>query len=204
MGNDRTTSAGDAPIAPEPDAAADRERIAGYLRGTQPAVGEIDEWIRREIAARYPVLLGEIQDVCQAVHAKLLRNFQADLFQGRSTLRTYVVGVANHTAVDRIRRIYRDRAVFAAEAVPDGPVASDNPYRSLRRAEEGRLLFEALQRSPEACRELWRLALVEKLSYQVIGERLAIPPGTVKSRMWYCRRKMMDLLSRMRGVRALQ
>ena len=190
-------------MAPEPDAAADLERIAGYLRGTQPAVGEIDEWIRREIAARYPVLVGEIQDVCQAVHAKLLRNFQAELFEGRSTLRTYVAGVANHTAVDRIRRIYRDRAVFAAESDPDGPVASDNPYRSLRRAEEGRLLFEALQRSPEACRELWRLALVEKLSYELIGERLAIPPGTVKSRMWYCRRKVMNLLSRMRGAREL-
>ena len=204
MRNDGTTSAGDAPIAPEPDPAADRERIAGYLRGAQPAVREIDEWIRREIAARYPVLLGEIEDVCQAVHAKLLRNFQAERFQGRSMLRTYVVGVANHTAVDRIRRIYRDRAVFAPNSDLDERVASDNPYRSLRRAEEGRLLFEALQRSPEACRELWRLALVEKLSYEAIAERLAIPPGTVKSRMWYCRRKMIDLLFRMRGARGLQ
>lgn len=204
MRKDRTTSAGDAPISPEPDAAADRERIAGYLRGAQPAVREMDEWIRREIGARYPVLLGEIEDVCQAVHAKLLRSFQAERFQGRSTLRTYVVGVANHTAVDRIRRIYRDRAVFAPASEPEEHAAPDNPYRSLRRAEEGRLLFEALQRSPEACRELWRLALLEKLSYEAIAERLAIPAGTVKSRMWYCRRKMMDLLSRMRGVRELQ
>ena len=204
MRKNRTTSAGDAPFAPEPDAAADRERIAGYLRGAQPAVLEMDVWIRREIGARYPVLLGEIEDVCQAVHAKLLKNFQAERFQGRSTLRTYVAGIANHTAVDRIRRIYRERDVFAPESEPDERAAPDNPYRSLQRVEEGRLLFEALQRSPEACRELWRLALLEKLSYEAIAEKLAIPAGTVKSRMWYCRRKMMDLLSRMRGVRELQ
>ena len=201
MRNDGTTPAGNSSISPDPDDGADLKRIASYLDGSPAEVRELDDWIRWEIASRYPVLRAEIEDACQAVHAKLVTNFRAGRFLGRSSLRAFVAGVAHHTAVDRIRKLYRDRAVFAQETAAEEQAAPDNPYRSVRRLEEGRLLFEALQRSPGACRELWRLVLLEKLSYEAIAERLAIPAGTVKSRVWYCRKKMIDLLARMRGGR---
>lgn len=200
MGKDRTTSTGDSRL-PDPSGSDDFERISSYLDGSPAAFQEMDDWIRREIAARYPVLRMQIDDVCQAVHAKLVSNFRAGKFEGRSSLRTYVTGVAHHTAVDTIRALYRDRAVFSRDEAHEEPAAPGNPYRSLQRLEDGRLYYQALQRSPEACREMWRLVLLEKLSYETIAARLAIPEGTVKSRMWYCRRKLMDLLGRMQGGR---
>lgn len=200
MGNEGEFSAEGSSTYPDANVGADREKITAYVNGSPEAIRELEDWIRREIAARYPVLGAEIEDVCQAVHAKLVTNFREGRFLGRSTLRTYVASLAQHTAVDRIRRLYRDRAVFAHEAGPEEPAAPDNPYRSFQQLEEGRLLFEAVGRSPQACRELWHLVLIEKLNYEGIAKKLGIPAGTVKSRMWYCRKRMTDLLARMRGA----
>jgi DNA-directed RNA polymerase specialized sigma24 family protein len=61
------------------------------------------------------------------------------------------------------------------------------------------LLHQAVLALPAGCRELWFLVLVEKLSYEEVGAHLAIPPGTVKSRMFHCRRKLLDLLERAGG-----
>lgn len=199
MGTEGSRSAGDSATGPESNKAADKERIDAYLNGSAAVFKEIDDWIRREIASRYPVLHHELEDVTQAVHAKLVSNLREGRFLGLSAFRSYVSGVAHYTAVDRIRSVYRDRAVFARVPAPREPAAPDNPYRSFQQVEEGRLLYEAVGRSPAACRELWRLVLLEKLSYDAIALRLGIPAGTVKSRMWYCRKKVMNFLSRTRG-----
>jgi RNA polymerase sigma factor (sigma-70 family) len=201
MSIEGTRSSGDPAPTSEPDSSADADKLAAYLEGSAATFREVDDWVRGEIASRYPVLRPEIEDVAQAVHAKLVSNFREGRFLGLSSLRTYVASVAHYTAVDRIRSLYRDRAVFAQDPVYQDPPAQDNPYRSLQRLENGRLLSEAVRRSPAACRDLWRMVMLEKLSYDAIAKRLAIPSCTVKSRMWYCRKKVMSFLSRARGRR---
>jgi RNA polymerase sigma-70 factor (ECF subfamily) len=138
-----------------------------------------------------------MDDICQAVHGKLLESLRADRFQRQSTLKTYVGRITHYTAIDRIRRRYRERSIsrdWVFQATPSG----DNPYKSLARMEERAMLRQVLLRSPPGCRELWRLVFVERLSYAEIGRRLSIPPGTVKSRMWHCRRKALALLEQLK------
>ena len=182
---------------PETQQDADVERIASYLDGDEATVLEVDRWIRREIETRYPVLRGEVDDLCQIVHGKLLANLQADRFQRQSRLRTYVARIANYTAIDSIRGLYRDRALAVGQA-HESESGWSSPYRLLESREESDLLRQALLHSSAACRELWRMVFVDRASYEEIGRRLSIPPGTVKSRMWHCRRKAQALLERFR------
>ena len=56
------------------------------------------------------------------------------------------------------------------------------------------LLKQILLLVPAVCRQLWRMAYVETLGYAEIARRIDVPPGTVKSRMWYCRKRALALL----------
>ncbi len=185
------------PIAGTSQAACDSELIRAYLDGAADAFGEIEQWIRLELWRRYPRLRRELDDLCQTVHQRLFASLKHDRFRGTSRLRGYVVSIAHHAAIDRLRELYRQRAL--TETWAEGTLADPrNPYGKIEELERKQLLYQVLLNLPAGCRELWRLAYVEKLSYEEIGRRLSIPPGTVKSRMWHCRRKAMKALSRTR------
>jgi len=53
-------------------------RVVAALDGSPAAVHELEGWIRREVATHYPVLRTELEDVCQAVHLKLVTNTGRD------------------------------------------------------------------------------------------------------------------------------
>lgn len=185
------------------DPATDRQRIESYLEGDAEAAREVDGWVRKELEICYQGLQREMDDICQAVHGKLLENLRAGRFQHRSALKTYVGRITHHTAIDFMRRRYRERTVssdWILETTPSG----ESPYRALASQEEHVLVDQLLLRSPAPCRELWRMVFVERLSYAEIAQRLSIPPGTVKSRMWHCRRKALALLEQLQRKRPRQ
>jgi len=173
----------------------DFSTIQRYLEGEEGAFREVEAWIQREIAARFPLLSHEAEDLCQTVHMKLLENLRSGRFHGRSSLRTYVVGITHYTAIDRIRQVYRER-IHLPGWDPLGGSAGESPYRSIATMEDRQVLHLAVQHAPEACKELWRLIFMDRLPYDEIGRRLSIPPGTVKSRVWYCRRKLLAVIER--------
>lgn len=185
------------PVRPDADPQADVRRIESYLNGEADTFAELDGWIRAEIHARHPTLRREIEDLSQAVHERLVKNLRAGKFHQRSSLRTYVTSIAHHVAIDRIRALYRERTI-PSEGWTPGRGATPSPYESIAAGEERQLLYQVILRSPPGCRTLWRMIFLERLSYTEIGKRLSIPPGTVKSRMWHCRRKALALLERLR------
>ena len=90
---------------------ADKRRIRDYLAGERSTIQELDSWIRREIEICYPVLSREVDDICQVVHGKLIQNLRGDRFEHRSALKTYIGRMTHHTAIDCLRKEYRDRTV---------------------------------------------------------------------------------------------
>jgi RNA polymerase sigma-70 factor (ECF subfamily) len=178
----------------------DLQRIRDYLAGDASVFMELEGWIRTVLRACYPSLREEIEDLCQSVHQKLVVNLQGDRFHHRSSLRTYVQSVAHYTCIDRLRRRFRDLPLEPA-ALERAEETAPNPYQALEEKERTRLFQRVLHLSPEMCRNLWRMTFHEKLSYEAIGSRLGIPSGTVKSRMWHCRKKAMIILRQL-GWRA--
>ena len=176
---------------------ADTDLVASYARGDRVAFRRIDGWIHAEIRSRYPALLHEVEDLCQIVHLKLLENLRQERFRGDSTFRSYVAGIVHYSAIDRLRLRYRDRDLLEAWGAHDRAASHRGPYGRIEN-DETRLLYRALRSLPEQCRRLWEMVLVERLSYQEIARRTGVPTGTVKSRMWHCRRKAMAALRRLR------
>jgi len=177
---------------------SDRRLIAEYLEGSRFAFQTVDLWVRHEVTARFPVLRHERADVCQVTHEKLVRALRQGEFHHRSTLRTWVIRITRYTAVDWLRRSHRDQLLEDVSLFPDAAV-DPGPYRSLVARELSETLRNILALAPQTCRELWRLAFVDGLGFRDIALRLGIAQGTVKSRMWYCRRRAFQLLGRLHG-----
>jgi len=63
------------------------------------------------------------------------------------------------------------------------PAAEETPESILLQRSDGRLVQQALEQLPVAYREVLLLCEVEEMSYQEISATLAIPMGTVMSRL---------------------
>jgi RNA polymerase sigma-70 factor (ECF subfamily) len=174
----------------------DDRRIQGYLAGDPATFDEVDSWIRSELRLHYAGLRRDHDDLLQTVHGRLLDSLRAGRFEGRSALRTYVGGIVHRTAIVWLRRRYRER-LFTDSHPEELARSPDNPYRDVEVRDERRRLWQVLLSMPASCRELWKLVFVDGLTYEEVGGQLAVPSGTIKSRMWYCRRKAVTALKRL-------
>jgi RNA polymerase sigma factor (sigma-70 family) len=172
--------------------------VKEYLSGQHRAFEIVDAWIRTELISGFPMLGGEIEDLCQTIHGKLLVTFRQGSFRFESSLKTFVVRIARYSAVDHLRKTCRD-PLWASLQEGAVIIPEDNPYLSLVSLEKGQFLRQILILSPRECRELWALAFLDQLGYQEIGRRMSISPGTVKSRMSRCRQRLLVLMRRLGG-----
>lgn len=106
---------------------------------------------------------------------------QADRFEGRSKMTTWMLGIARNVAHGLLRREERgSRQADPAPATADpGPTAE----RQIR-------LEAALSRLSPHLREVVHLVFYEGLPLREVAEILEIPEGTVKSRMHYARKAL--------------
>ena len=110
----------------------------------------------------------------------------AGSFKGGSQVSTWIFGIARNQA----HALRRREARGARE--PEEPLVLPDPAGPLER--EGRVLA-ALEGLPPEQREVVVLAFYEGLSYREIAELLGVPEGTVKSRMYFAKRKLREELT---------
>jgi RNA polymerase sigma-70 factor (ECF subfamily) len=145
-------------------------------------------------------LLGNEADALDAVQdgfVKALMNL--DGFQGRSSLKTWLMRVVTNAALDLGRkRGRRSGKPLDAEddADPDpGLMTWDDPTRGLENADLRRTLDAALSTLPEQQREAFVLHADGELSYKEVAEVQGISIGTVMSRLFYARQRLKTVLS---------
>jgi RNA polymerase sigma-70 factor (ECF subfamily) len=114
-------------------------------------------------------------------------------FRGDSSVRGWLLGVARRQAHNHLRKSRPQLADLAeAQNVPDpGPSVEDQVVREAERAE----LLAAVRMLPGHLREVLVLVLVEELAYPEVATVLAIPVGTVKSRMSHARKRLCGMLA---------
>lgn len=164
-------------------AAGDEAALDRLLREIQPRV--------RSVVAR---MLPYPQDAEEAVQDTLLavaRNIGG--FEGRSRFTTWL----HRVAVNSARSTYRTlRRRYVEQAVADLPMAVDPRTTSVIAGSRLDLL-EALELlaadSPELAEPLV-LRDIGELTYQEIADQLALPLGTVKSRVHHARAFVRPLL----------
>jgi RNA polymerase sigma-70 factor (ECF subfamily) len=103
-----------------------------------------------------------------------------DGFEGRSTVKTWLLGIAYRVAADRRRRAPERREVLDAEAVTDLKV---DPQPELEQRELIRLLDGVLDTLPLEQRAVFTMFEMEGLTGEEIATALSLPLGTVRSRL---------------------
>jgi RNA polymerase sigma-70 factor (ECF subfamily) len=76
---------------------------------------------------------------------------------------------------------------------------ADDPEASLRKVERNRLLRDCLEQLPPAQREVIDLVYYHERTIEEVAEILAIPNSTVKTRMFYARKRLGELVAA-RGI----
>jgi RNA polymerase sigma-70 factor (ECF subfamily) len=140
----------------------------------------------------------EAWDVAQEA---FIRAWQAlPNFRGQSAFYTWLFRIVMNVAADRARqRAARGRA-FGTERVPEEEwerVIADEggtPDETAARVEERERITKALARLSDDHRTIIMLSDLEGLSYREIAEVLAIPMGTVMSRLHNARKRLRDVL----------
>ncbi|MGE5242821.1 MAG: sigma-70 family RNA polymerase sigma factor [Betaproteobacteria bacterium] len=149
----------------------------------------------------------DAEDLVQETYLKAFR--AVDQFTQGTNLRAWLFTILHNTARNRLRDRARDAVMVDSEtverAVDAGDVrvaAGDSPEARLLRDTLDPDLRAAVEGLPPAFREAVWLRDVEEFSYAEIAEMLAIPAGTVMSRISRGRRMLFDALSATREKHA--
>ena len=130
------------------------------------------------------------QDLISEVFLDVWR--QADRFEGRSAVSTWILAIARFKALSSVRR--RKEAELdeeQAEAIEDD---ADTPDIALQKKDTGELLRRCLAKLSPDHREIIDLVYYHEKSVEEVAEIVAIPENTVKTRMFYARKKLAELL----------
>jgi RNA polymerase sigma-70 factor (ECF subfamily) len=165
------------------------------LRAGDPAPFEdfVRCWTRNLTAyfSRQGAALNRAEDLTQEVFLKLYQS--AARYRPEERFQAYCFRTARNVWIDDCRR----SAARAEGALARGelePVESlgtrSDPGAGLVFEEEERSLRARIDALPAGQRRVFELALLAELSYAEIGALLAIPVGTVKSRMFHAVRRL--------------
>jgi RNA polymerase sigma-70 factor (ECF subfamily) len=107
---------------------------------------------------------------------------------------TWILTLVHRRAVDVVRREERRRAApLEGNEEPDAyGLATDE---EIELTDRRRLVQEALRQLPDDQREALELAYYGGLTQSELAERLSVPLGTIKSRMFTGLRRLRDLLA---------
>ncbi len=117
---------------------------------------------------------------------------QAGRFEGRAAVSTWLLAIARFKALSALRR--KPEAELdeeTAEAIED---TSDTPDVTLEKKEKGEVIRKALDGLSAEHKEIIDLVYYHEKSVEEVAEIVGIPEATVKTRMFYARKKLAELL----------
>lgn len=135
------------------------------------------------------------EDLVQETYMKALRGFSS--FKQGTNFRAWMYKILRNTFLTTQTGL-KAFASVSLDSDDDNtvePVAAETPESVLLARVEQETVQNALQELPVRFREIILLCDLEEMSYQEIGETLAIPMGTVMSRLSRARKAMRELLA---------
>ena len=125
---------------------------------------------------------------------------QAKGFEARSALSTWLLAIARYKALSAMRRRTDEHLDDQmAASIED---TSDDPETVVQTKDRNTLVQTCLRALSPAHREVIDLVYYHEKSVEEVARIVGVPPATVKTRMFYARSKLADLLKQA-GVHAL-
>jgi RNA polymerase sigma-70 factor (ECF subfamily) len=126
----------------------------------------------------------EAEDLTQDIFLKIFKALNT--FDRRANFQTWIISISRNLCIDHYRSVRKERQTIARD-VDTGdlqPASLERtPYAVAEHQDLRALLRQALETLPATLRTAVVLRDLQELSYQEIAEKLALPEGTVKSRI---------------------
>jgi RNA polymerase sigma-70 factor (ECF subfamily) len=134
----------------------------------------------------------EAEDLVQETYTKALRGFSS--FQVGTNFRAWMYRILRNSFLNSRTGL---KTTIALDGEADEnllPAENTTPESILIEQADRETVQQALSDLPVPFREILLLCEVEEMSYREIAETLAIPIGTVMSRLFRARKALRDLL----------
>ena len=130
------------------------------------------------------------EDVVSDVFLDVWR--KASQFQAKSTVPTWLLGIARHRAYSALRRCREAQLDerYAAAIADSG----ENPEVSTENRDRSLVLEKCLRTLSKVHQEVIKLIYYEERSVGEVAEILGVPLATVKTRAFYARNRMAQML----------
>jgi RNA polymerase sigma-70 factor (ECF subfamily) len=163
-------------------AAGDRDAMRTlYLRHSVRVYRFVVRLVRSQATA---------EDIISEVFLDVWR--QAGSFEGRSAVSTWLLAIARFKALSALRRKPEEELSEEAAANIADPV--DNPETAVQKKDTSSILRQCLTGLSSEHREIIDLVYYQEKSVEEVSQIVGIPEATVKTRMFYARKKLSGLL----------
>jgi RNA polymerase sigma-70 factor (ECF subfamily) len=170
----------------------EKDLIEKSKRGDEEAFGALFSLYRDKIYQHSLGILKDeesAQDVTQEafVHAyRHLKEFRSD-----SSFYTWIYRIAHNLSLNELKKKGRHKEEEFNEAITPGGASEEE---SLEKREVEEALKMAVGSLSERHRIVYELCELERLPQKEVAERLNIPEGTVRSRLFYARKQVRSYI----------
>ena len=116
---------------------------------------------------------------------------QASRFEGRSAVSTWLIAIARFKALSLLRR--RREEGLDEETAESIEEPSDDPELAMAKRDKGEKLRQCLAALSPQHREIIDLVYYHEKSVEETARIVGVPENTVKTRMFYARKKLGEL-----------
>jgi len=179
--------------AAAPQISSDETLIARIARGDQLAMRAL---FARHRVALYRFVLRIVRDATLAEDilsdAFLAVWQQAAQFEARSSVSTWLLSIARYKALSALRR--RPEAELDDKMAARIADSADNPEVALQKKNRDQVLRESIAALSNEHAEVIDLVYYHGKSVAEVADIIDIPEATVKTRMFYARRRLAGLV----------
>ncbi len=176
----------------------DAALLAAMAQGDEQALTELHARHAKALFQFVYRLLGQDGDADEVVLDTLHEVWrQAGRFEARSSVRTWIFGIARHKALDRLRASGRiEWTSDEDEAVAALVDPSPTPFERLLASQEAERLSDCVDALPDAQREAFWLHIVDGLKLRELASVLMVPENTVATRVHHAKKRLRECLER--------
>jgi RNA polymerase sigma-70 factor (ECF subfamily) len=180
------------------DEASIRRRVEQARKGDEASFGELFEAFRDDVLRLCERLLGSRADAEDAAHDTFLRARRGlDGYDVARRFRPWLLAIASHHALDRIRRRDTERRIFECAQVTEAELASPapSPLQGELDASRSRRVRGAIDALPDRYRAPLVLRYYADLDHDAIAELLGVSKAQVATLLFRGRRRLREVLA---------
>jgi RNA polymerase sigma-70 factor, ECF subfamily len=131
----------------------------------------------------------------ELMHEVLLEIWRkAGSYEGRSSVSTWMLSIAHHKAISQLRK-RSEQPLDEDETATEMPDDEDDPEVALQKRNKSTVMRACMEKLSEEHRTILDLVYYHDRSVADASEVLGIPENTVKTRLFYARKRLAVLMS---------